>query len=115
RQLVEVGRMIGSRAEGKKPLFAIGSSGLNAALAAHWTQEGVTSATTFPPAGDVGPIAAVCGSMSPVTAAQVQWALANGFVDADEVEDPIAALRGGKSVVLHSRRMTVTSGVGPTL
>ena len=115
RQLTTVGRMIEWRADGEKPLFAIGSSGLNAALAAHWTNEGVTSPTTFAPAGDAGPIVAVCGSMSPVTAAQVQWALSNGFVDADEIDDPIEVLRRGKSVVMHSGKMTVASSVGPTL
>jgi uncharacterized protein YgbK (DUF1537 family) len=115
RQLATVGRLIEQRADRAKPLFAIGSSGVSAALAAHWIETGVTSPVRFPPAGDAGPIVAVCGSMSPVTAAQVQWALANGFIDADELEDPIAEVRSGKSIVMHSRNMAVPCGIGPTL
>jgi 3-oxoisoapionate kinase len=115
RQLATVGRLIEERADGEKPLLAIGSSGLGAALAAHWTETGVTSPTTFEPPGDAGPIVAVCGSMSPVTAAQVQWALANGFVEASDAISAWEALFEKKSVVIHSGGMTPQSGIGPAL
>jgi uncharacterized protein YgbK (DUF1537 family) len=115
RQLATVGRLIEERADGEKPLFAIGSSGLGAALAAHWTESGVTSPIRFPTAEDAGPIVAVCGSMSPVTAAQVQWALANGFVQASDALSAWEALFEKKSVVIHSRDMAPQSGIGPAL
>jgi uncharacterized protein YgbK (DUF1537 family) len=53
--------------------------------------------------------------MSPVTAEQVHWALANGFVDAADVQTAIDALNGKKSVVIQSRRMNADSDIGATL
>jgi len=51
-----------------------------------------------------------------VTAAQVQWALSNGFVEAIEFCPPHAnALSKGRSVVIHSQRMSADSPIGPTL
>ncbi len=58
----------------------VGSQGMEYALIEHWQREGLIPAA--PPtasAGEVGQIIAVSGSVSPTTAAQIEWSAANGF------------------------------------
>jgi uncharacterized protein YgbK (DUF1537 family) len=98
-QLASVGRLI---AGGR---FVVGSSGVESALLAHWN----CGRATFAPLTSAGRIVAVCGSCSPVTERQMDWAATNGFVDvpfdaADAREQAASALRGGRSVMIHSRR-----------
>jgi uncharacterized protein YgbK (DUF1537 family) len=61
------------------PLFAVGSSGLEYALAAHWRDAGDLPPPPEFRAGPVERIIVVSGSCSPVTARQIEWATANGF------------------------------------
>jgi 3-oxoisoapionate kinase len=77
--LLEAGRLVWeSRGSG---LFSASSSGLSYALAAYWRSLGwLPEAAALPAATPVSSIAAVSGSCSPVTAAQIRWARANGFV-----------------------------------
>jgi uncharacterized protein YgbK (DUF1537 family) len=95
-QLPQAGRLIARRA----PTFVVGSSGVEAALAAHSERP----LQTFASSGEVGPILAACGSCSPVTSAQIKWAAGNGFkvFSLGRAGDAIAALRGGKSVIVHT-------------
>lgn len=76
--LCRVGRLIWEhRGAG---LFAVGSQGVEYALIAHWQDSGQLAAS--PPqasAGRVDHMIGVSGSVSPVTAAQIDWAEANGF------------------------------------
>lgn len=61
-------------------LFTASSSGLQYALAAHWRATGVIDTPAdLPATGAVAQIAAVSGSCSPGTAAQIAWAAAHGF------------------------------------
>jgi len=61
-------------------LFTASSSGLQDALAAHWQATGVVAGPArLPPAAAVPAIAAVSGSCSPGTAAQIAWAADHGF------------------------------------
>ena len=61
-------------------IFTASSSGLQYALAAHWRACGLLPPTpSLPVADPVQAIAAVSGSCSPVTAAQIGWARAHGF------------------------------------
>ncbi|MEM5318413.1 3-oxo-isoapionate kinase OiaK [Paraburkholderia sp. JHI869] len=61
-------------------IFTASSSGLQYALTAYWRQSGLVPQTPRLPVADpVQAIAAVSGSCSPVTAAQIRWARANGF------------------------------------
>lgn len=58
----------------------VGSQGIEYALIEHWQREGLIPAA--PPtssAGKVAQIVAVSGSVSPTTAAQIEWSAANGF------------------------------------
>lgn len=61
-------------------LFTASSSGLQYALAAHWRAAGLLPAQPSLPRADAVPaIAAVSGSCSPGTAAQIAWARAHDF------------------------------------
>lgn len=63
-----------------KGLFTAASSGLQDALAAHWRARGwLPETASLPRAEPVDRIAVVSGSCSPVTAARIAWARANGF------------------------------------
>lgn len=104
-------------------LLAVGSQGIEYALVAYWRAIGAIG--TPPPATSAGrheQIVAVSGSVSPMTAAQIDWAGNNGFslihVEAaallDDVTreaaiercvaDGLAALGAGHSVAVHSAR-----------
>ena len=77
--LREAGRLVWEhRGEG---LFCASSSGLQYALAAHWRAAGLLPPAVGLPAAQAaaGPIAAVSGSCSPVTAQQIAHAEASGF------------------------------------
>lgn len=77
--LLTIGQVLWEAAA-ERPLFVIGSSGVEYALTAWWREQGV-----FPPAGPfaapgpAGQIVVISGSASPVTAEQIAWAEANGF------------------------------------
>lgn len=78
RTLTAAGRLIWSlRGEDS---FVVGSQGVEYALVEHWRAAGLIPQVEEP--GGALPaerIAAVSGSVSPVTAGQIDWALANGF------------------------------------
>lgn len=76
--LVEAGRLIWER--GGERVFGVGSQGLEAALVAYWRSAGLLPAEPAayrPPA--VERIACVSGSVSPVTAGQIAFAVERGF------------------------------------
>ncbi|WP_428938769.1 four-carbon acid sugar kinase family protein [Fontivita pretiosa] len=122
RQLATVGSLI-ERFD--KPMFVVGSSGVESALCAHWQQSGrIDGQRPFDPPGHAGPIVAVCGSCSPVTAGQIRHAIEHDFVEVSDLSDraraaaqAAAALRIGRSVVIHSRQIDPAMAVmvGPTL
>ena len=61
-------------------LFAIGSQGVEYALVAHWRAKGWLPIAVGPNAAfEQSQIVAVSGSVSPITALQIDWAEANGF------------------------------------
>ncbi len=105
------------------PVFAVGSAGLTYALIDYWREAGLLAPAAPPPAASAaGRIVAVSGSCSPVTGAQIRWALQNGFagiaLDPGDMEKPyleeaLCRLREGRSVILYSALGTegVRSGV----
>ncbi|HTT12093.1 MAG TPA: 3-oxo-isoapionate kinase OiaK [Burkholderiaceae bacterium] len=117
--LLEAGRLVWeTRGDG---LFSASSSGLAYALTAYWRSRGwLPQEPSLPVADDVPAIAAVSGSCSPVTAAQIRWARAQGFVTErlnlshalderranDEIERCVAvaatANRAGASAIVYS-------------
>lgn len=101
-QLATVGSLIARHASPDHPLFVVGSSGVEAALCAHWG----TTGTAFPPPGPAKPIVVISGSQSPVTAGQIQWALDHGFKQAPIDFDPVGCatvhLKYGHNVIIDS-------------
>jgi uncharacterized protein YgbK (DUF1537 family) len=77
--------------------FCVGSQGIEYALIAHWRRsEALPPADPPPGIGPAKGMVAVSGSVSPVTAAQIDWAVAHGFapVPLDPgrlLSDPVAA------------------------
>lgn len=122
-QLPTIGGLIWNRASRETPLFVVGSSGVEYALAAHWRETGeLTGARDFEPPGEAGQLVAVSGSCSPVTEQQIERAIENGFaeialnparlVDPESVdeeseaamEETLERLSNGDSVIMHTCR-----------
>lgn len=119
-RLATAGRLIWRSCAGA-PLFVAGSSGVEYALVAHWIAAG-TLQPAAPPAhpGAVDQIAVVSGSCSPETEQQIAWGVRQGFAEvaldtpaladpatsaavvAAAVRDGVAALRSGRSLVVHT-------------
>jgi uncharacterized protein YgbK (DUF1537 family) len=122
-QMAGIGLIIDSFAGKQKPLFSVGSSGVEMALGAYWTNEG----TLQPPQswtdpGKASPLLVASGSCSPVTSAQIAWAVAQGFAEVPlnieviegkygpelvigcDTEDTITPLKEGRSVIIHTCR-----------
>lgn len=84
-RLERAGGLIWESAQEGGPSFVVGSSGVEYALAAHWRRQGL-----LPPEAEtaafgeavraVNQLFAVSGSCSPVTEAQIRYALRHGFV-----------------------------------
>lgn len=118
-----VGRLIWESRPADGPLFAAASSGLNYALAAHWQETGLAREPSPPePLSRVDRTVVMSGSASPVTRAQIDWAIENGFTGirldtpalidpstvadarASAIDDAVEALERGESVVCYSAR-----------
>lgn len=97
-----------------------GSQGVEYALVRHWQETGfISPAAPVPSAGRVDRIAAVSGSVSPITARQLDWAGRNGFAllpfdaravlgdglaaeEARVIHAAVAAADAGQSPLVHS-------------
>jgi uncharacterized protein YgbK (DUF1537 family) len=122
-ELGRIGALLAPFASPDRPLFVVGSSGVGAALAAHWASEGVVDPVgEFPDPGPAEPLLVASGSGSPVTERQIAAALEAGFEEValdtaalardERDEAPIRSaeaavverLSAGRSVVLHTAR-----------
>lgn len=109
--LAETGRLLWEQGRAAQ-IFAVGSSGLDYALVAHWRAAGHASApAAFADPGPAGRVIVVSGSCSPVTGQQIRWALENGFaglrVEPDASFEQVRAealrtLEAGRSVILYT-------------
>jgi uncharacterized protein YgbK (DUF1537 family) len=119
--LARIGALLEREANARAPLFSVGSSAIEMALGAAWAAQGrFARETEWAAPGAADPLLVLSGSCSPVTARQIAWAEANGFalVGLDvggvmrrecaaftrAIDGVVAALRGGRSVVLHTSR-----------
>ncbi len=103
------------------PELIVGSSGVEYALTGHWREKGIVQpAMPLPSPGAVDQLIVMCGSAAPTTKAQIEWALAQGFVgirlDTARLVDPNYAqitieqvlktaldiLGQGKNIILYS-------------
>lgn len=101
---------------------AVGSQGVEYALIRHWQAAGLLAPVAVPgSAGAVERIVAVSGSVSPITAMQIDWSCRNGFAgirldaraacgtaadlaaaEAQAVAEGLAALDAGQSPLIHT-------------
>lgn len=104
----------------QKTVFSVGSSGVEMALGLAWQQAGIIqNKPQFPHSGKAEPMLVVSGSCSPVSAQQIEYAIANGFEEIalpsevmdEKVEKQIVEnisqqlvhqLKANKSIVLHT-------------
>lgn len=122
-QMAGIGEVIDAYAA-EKPLFSVGSSGIEMALGGFWANKGIVKATQKWDDPDVvGPLLVASGSCSPVTSSQIEWAMKNGFAEialdtaaiAENehdssslferyIENTVALIEEGKSVILHTSK-----------
>ncbi|HEX4985398.1 MAG TPA: four-carbon acid sugar kinase family protein [Burkholderiales bacterium] len=132
-RLRTAGRLIWEDAQ-RAPHFAVGSSGVGYALAAHWRTTGLIPArrAAFAPVAPVRQLLVMSGSASPMTARQIAWAAEHGFdairSPSEELAQPAraqvayervierasASLAAGRSVVIYSASGPDDPGIGAT-
>jgi 3-oxoisoapionate kinase len=119
--LLTIGRLLHEKAVGPRPVFAVGSSGLEYAMARYWQSAGIVATPPpIPPAGPVEQLIVISGSAADKTAEQIRCAMGQGFegirLSTDLLIDPrtsrdernrairltLQFLREGKSVILFS-------------
>jgi uncharacterized protein YgbK (DUF1537 family) len=122
--LAVVGRWIWSR-RGDRTVFAVGSSGVEYALTAHWRASGlVPEPEPFRPPGLAERLVVVSGSCSPATREQIERAVSHGFaaveVDATRLVDPVlapeeqaTAVRRARAALVDSPGVVIYSAMGP--
>ena len=121
-QMAKIGSVLEQLSQKSEPLFSVGSSGIEKALGDHWLATGqFEKREKWEPLNPAKPLLVISGSVSPVTAAQIDWAVAQGFISIDippaALFDPsldnyiiyishqiLPALRAGKSVILHTAK-----------
>ncbi len=119
-QLSALGDLIDGKAGVAEPLFTAGSSGVEMALGAHWQASGQLAArTNWANPAAVDQVLVVSGSCSPVTGAQIAYAVAHTFAEivlescvlTDEdcnsyllqvAQELVNLIKNGKSVVVHT-------------
>jgi len=95
--LVQVGKLMWENRGDR--LFAVGSQGVEYALVAYWHHMGmIERATRTVEFGPAERFAAVSGSVSPVTAAQIEWAGEHGFT---LIQIDVSAAVGGAEWALE--------------
>ncbi len=119
--LTAIGHLIDEYAGAEQPLFSVGSSGIEMALGNHWKSANkIQPRTEFELAEEVEQLMVISGSCSPVTSRQIEVALLHHFAEiiintealasgkdvasviSENIEQATAALRAGKSVVVHT-------------
>jgi len=117
RSLSELGGLLWHHA-GKHAVFAVGSSGITRSLVSAWRSAGLLAASQVAHAvPSTEQLLVVSGSCSPITAAQIEWGLANGFagitldpgdlLNRTAAFDPVlnsslAHLQAGRNLILYS-------------
>ncbi|MFP5443066.1 MAG: four-carbon acid sugar kinase family protein [Betaproteobacteria bacterium] len=100
-QLATVGRLLWQQAQNGR-LLAVGSSAVAQALVAHWAKPTPQAAPPVAPAD--GPVFAWAGSLSPLTATQVQAATAYHRI-------PVDAQRLGDPAYAHTVQHAICAGL----
>ena len=114
-QLNRIGGLIDEFASAKRPLFSVGSSGVETALAAYWQRR-----TGVAPVSNLGrlklrqarrlsytQLLVGSGSCSPVTEKQIAWALKNGFAEVAIGASALASAKNSEREIQRARKSTV--------
>lgn len=120
-QLLPIAQLMDDFADTAKPLFSIGSSGIEMALGDYWKEKGLTQEkNNWEPVGRARSMLVISGSCSPVTAGQIDYAIAHGFVEIaistmviassmnrrialqDYVEQIVGLIEKGFAVITHT-------------
>ncbi len=114
-QLQKIGEWLEAQCKNVKPLFSVGSSGIEWALGNYWNYNGTAQPPgSWPAIVEVSPILVVSGSCSPVTSNQIQHGIEIGFQEvildpgkiSEEVTEAIQLatklLKNGKDVIVHT-------------
>ncbi len=120
-QLINIAELMEAYRDKEEPLFSVGSSGIEMALGKYWHRQHLLNpVASWPSPGSVDQLLVASGSCSPVTAAQTEWALQNGFkeliIDVDDLlneqgiertsdhitDSAIALIKDGYSLVIHT-------------
>lgn len=119
--LLRIGQLLELHAPSDRPLFSVGSSAIEMALGAAWTRQGLFAPPArWPELAEARPLLVLSGSCSPVTAAQITHAEADGFASialdvagvvrgdpaawSQAAEAVTTELRAGRSTILHTSR-----------
>lgn len=121
-QMTKIGEVLESQTIRNETFFSVGSSGIEKALGDFWFEKGILQKReNWTQLSECQPILILSGSVSPVTASQIEWATNNGFEEvaiepeALEVENPedfittyqnkvLNFFREGKSLILHTAK-----------
>ena len=95
KQLPKIGAVIDSYSK-SQTLFSVGSSGITSALTSHWINQSILfPKNNWPIIVPAKPLLVISGTCSPVTAAQIKWAVSNGFkeviLNASQIQNKEAA------------------------
>ena len=130
--LQTVGRLLWQQSR-ERPLFVVGSSGVELALARYLQSTGaITALPEIVPPEPVDRLVVMSGSAAPDTADQIQYAIDNGYaairLNAPRLVDPetaqpereqvvnqaLDALHAGRSIILYSARGPDDPAIGAT-
>lgn len=117
--LVSIASHLDAIATGYKiTLFSVGPSGIEMGLGAHWMRNGnMSPLKEWTHISSATPLLVVSGSCSPVTAAQISYAKANGFeeivldavkicnedtLDGDQLAEIVEKLQQKKHLIVHT-------------
>jgi 3-oxoisoapionate kinase len=79
-QLEKIGEWM--NALSNEPQFSVGGSGIEAALGNYWNEKAMLKQkTAWPKIEKASPLLVISGSCSPVTKKQIEYAVANGFIE----------------------------------
>ena len=119
--LLKIGDWLNTQQKKHGQLFSVGGSGIEMALGNHWNKKNVLQqVASWPKPKKAAPLLVLSGSCSPITKNQIEFALAEGFVEIPlemetfqgetgngfrigcSVEEIVSALRQNQSVIIHT-------------
>lgn len=99
-QMLKIGQLMDESSNGDKPLFSVGSSGIEMALGNHWQNQGrLIERKKWEEVQNDSPILVISGSCSPVSAQQIAWAEKHGFASIDVDTSAVAAQPNDVSIL----------------